>query len=186
MHHAPASLRTLLVGFAAAAMAVSLSAQQPQQLRPGQRVRVSIDSLPQLQVQFVGNVASLSAGHLVLMRADSGPLTIPVRIVRRLEVSRGMTGSKAGEGMALGFLGGAGVGALIGALNKPKCGGFMSMCELAAPVGGAIGGLVGLLVGGIVGLQFPRERWEAVPLDQLRVTVVGPGGRLGLGVSVAF
>jgi len=186
MHHTPPHLLDLLA-FAAVVVAAPLSAQQPQQLRPGQRVRVSVDSLPQRQLRLVGTVASLSPGYLVLMGADSGPLTIPVRIVRKLEVSSGTTGSKAAEGALLGFLGGASVGALIGVLGIPRCGFRRATCEFATPVGAAIGGLVGMFVGGVIGAQVSRERWESVPLDRLRVTVLSrPGSRLGLGFSLGF
>jgi hypothetical protein len=52
-----------------------------------------------------------------------------------------------------------------------------------ALVFGAAGGLVGLGIGAL----FKTERWEEVPLDQLRVSVAPqPDGRLGVSVSLEF
>ena len=42
-------------------------------------------------------------------------------------------------------------------------------------------------IGGLIGAFVKTDRWEAVPLDQLRVSVVPQrGGRFALGLSISF
>ena len=53
--------------------------------------------------------------------------------------------------------------------------------------GAAVVGVTGALVGLGIGALSKSERWEDVPLDRLRVSIVPlPDGRLAFGLSVVF
>ncbi len=170
----PVSLGTSDVGAALA----RASAKPPlTPLRIGQRVRVTIPSATLYhEIAVLGAVStdSLLVGR-VSEHGDTIWLPVSLEAVQRIEVSAGSGSRRTWAGMGLGLLVGAGIGALIGELSKPKCGGFMSMCELAAPVGGVIGRIVGVVVGGIVGSQTHGERWVPVSVSELhRVRQVRP------------
>jgi len=54
-------------------------------------------------------------------------------------------------------------------------------------VGAAEGAILGTLLGLAIGAMARTDRWEEVPLDQLRVQPVATAdGRFGLGVSMRF
>ncbi len=88
----------------------------------------------------------------------------------------------------IGLLAGAFSGAFIGLASGDDPPGFLSFtaeekAALGAFVFGGLGGVIGL----IAGTASPGERWEEVPLDQLRVSF-GPqrDGPFGLGLLVRF
>ncbi len=189
-----------LVSLVALAHTVPLSAQQPPQLKPGQRVRVTTTAAG--ATSEVGTLVSVSRDTIVLAglrhtkrlgldwAVDTVRTAVPVAAVTGLEVSVGR-GNRAGTG----FLIGAVAGALIGGAALPAAasaiGGGTTATGLGEVAGGILlGGLVGGGVGALVGLTSERERWEPVPLEQLHQLRVGlmrgPGGRLRLGASVTF
>jgi hypothetical protein len=52
---------------------------------------------------------------------------------------------------------------------------------------GLAGSLAGATVGWLVGSQIKVDRWEEVPLDRFRASLVAQrDGRLGLAVSITF
>lgn len=69
MIHPATRLVTILLTLTALGVAPPLAAQQPQPLKPGQRVRVTIDSLHPCEI--VGSVTSLTADTLVLARSPA-------------------------------------------------------------------------------------------------------------------
>lgn len=78
-------------------------------------------------------------------------------------------------------------GAVLGATAPSE--GDLACTERAECIGvgaavvGAFGGLVGLGVGALI----KTERWEEVPLDQLRLSPVPQrDGRLGIGLALKF
>jgi hypothetical protein len=62
---------------------------------------------------------------------------------------------------------------------------FCSKGEVAA-AGGAIGAAAGILIGSSIGAVIKTDRWEEVPLDQLRVSIVPRRDGFALEISVAF
>ncbi len=170
----------------------TLSAQVPPPLEPGQRVRVTArDSIGQPRGRLVGMVVTVTAENIVVeQRGDQ--LTIPREVVTRLEVSRGRK-SNVGKGAAFGFLGGAGLGALLGAVvgASAQRGDFCQRDSGCAGeyalIGGAAFGVLGAGIGAIVGAASKTDRWEEVPLDRLSVGFAPQrDGRFALGLSVRF
>jgi hypothetical protein len=156
------------------------SAQDASRLTNGDRIRVTA-SAHDLR-KYVGEFRSLQGDTIIL---DS--LSVPLASVARLEVSAGRK-SQWASGMIAGLLVGAGVGALAGAIvpcaevftdagwDEARCVGL----------GAAAGGGLGLLVGAVAGGLSSTDRWEEVPLNQLRMRVITHRGGLGLGVSLDF
>jgi len=160
----------------------SLSAQEQPPIEPGSRVRVSAPDLAMHR-----QVATLEAWRgdtLVLARPWT--MDCPLASVTRLEVSQ-YRKSNCGKGALIGGGIGVAVGALIGAMWTEE--GDLGCTDRAACVGlgaaalGVTGGLIGLGIGAL----SKTERWEEVPLDQLRASLAPPHDRrLGIGLSVAF
>ncbi len=162
----------------------TLSAQTPPLVEPGQRLRVTArDSIGQPSGRLVGTLVTVTAEHIVVERRGD-QLTMPRELVTRLEVSRGQR-SKRGTGAVIGFLLGAGVGAVVGVASCQADG--QGDCRRdAALIGVAAVGALGAGIGAIVGAG-KTDRWEEVPLDQLRVSFAPQrDGRIALGVLVRF
>jgi hypothetical protein len=111
--------------------------------------------------------------------------------VSRVEVSRGRR-SYWLAGAAAGFVTGAGVTYAV--LNS---GGSTSLCNQSANQDAiasgecigltALGGLAGAGLGALVGALIRTERWQDVPLEQLRVGLwTQPGHGAGLAVLLTF
>ena len=164
-----------------------LSAQEVL-LAPGARVRVSVPTFNPTtrlrgQARWVGTLVTLSADTLVLKPKDqSAPLAIPLASVTRLDVSRGrvsctgrgiLTGSLASLALGLGLLASASPED-IG--DAPPAAGLIFLAVFTVP-GAVIGGIVGSKVGG--------ERWEPVPLDRIRVSILPQRGG-GVRLAAAF
>lgn len=153
----------------------SVIAQGQRPLEPGQRVRVSC-SAPSGDCSYVGTLERLGADTLVLvtqrhplMDDAARTITLGLASIAKLEVYRG----RQSLALHFGAIGGA-CGAAVGA-SYNNAGG--------AVLGGLAFGLGGLLVGAFINW----ERWEEVPLEQLRVRFVPTrGGGFGLGLSVRF
>jgi hypothetical protein len=103
--------------------------------------------------------------------------------VSRLEVHAGQK-SHVWAGVVGGFLIGAGVGALVNSNNE----GCLEILDESGCtwIGAGVGGLALGLVGAVVGSVIKTDRWEEVPLGQLRVSVVPQRDGLALGVTVSF
>jgi hypothetical protein len=121
---------------------------------------------------------------------------IPVAFVEKLELfrGRGTSGARVAKTAVLGAAGGAIIGLVIRFLSTvpPPCIEFLEsgQCVSEEPEPAswgivALGATAGAVVGGLYGLT-PRDRWEEVPLDQLRVSFVPRPDGLGLRISVAF
>ncbi len=197
---------TILVAILAFVPLASATAQEPPPVKVGDRVRVTAPDVRRRE----GTVRLLTTDSLVLRpeygawpvhsargmpnisaRGMPNRLAIPLASVTRLEVSRGQT-SRMGPGAGIGLLGGGLLGYLIssGTLGSGCTEGGRGFqltreaCIGVSTVGGAV---VGTLLGLVVGAVSKTDRWEEVPLDQLRVNF-GPqrDGRFGLGASVRF
>ena len=137
----------------------------PADVQPGTRVRVWIpepdrqDASPDHRQLLRGTVQFVDGGVLhLLVPGTDGELEIPRASVRRLDVSRGVSG---GASMIQRAAGGAIGGAILFALmNDPnRAGGpHYSTDWHAAGVGAAWGAGIG----GALGLIFPFEQWRRV------------------------
>jgi hypothetical protein len=157
----------------------------------GDRVRVWA---PSVGVEgWVGTLLALRPDTMVV--GNSKNLVLEISSLTKLEVSRGNE-SKAGTGGIIGFVGGAVAGAVIclasecsitvgsgdgDSRSDPLDENPLVSVGLAAVVGGAVGYGVGVLIGSTIKV----DRWEEIPLDQLRVTIAPcPGGGLSVGLRV--
>lgn len=113
----------------------------------------------------------------------------PLASVTRLEVSGGQK-SHALLGAGIGFAAGA-LGTVIYCSGNRNEFSDEGKCEvlgrdftlLATGLVGAAGGIVGV----IIGYGIKTDRWEEVPLDQLRVSLASQrDGGLAIGFSVGF
>lgn len=113
--------------------------------------------------------------------------------VTKLEVLQGR-GSHVREGIAVGGIAGALIGAAIGVATYEECvpeGWFdctFTLDEAArAMLAGTAGGVLGAGVGALLGSTVPKQEWLTIPRTSLRVDVAPPRrGGMALGASVAF
>ncbi|UCC84511.1 MAG: hypothetical protein JSW46_06175 [Gemmatimonadota bacterium] len=159
-----------------------LFAQQEPPVAPGDRVRVTAPTIE--PDPLVGTFIALGADTCVLeVGGRAEPLVLPLASVTNLEVSQGHK-SKMLKGAVLGLLIGGFVGGVSGAAacSGDKC--EASAGEMAMYCG-AIGAVPGLFIGAGVGRMSKTDRWEEVPLDQLRVTTaLWPRGGLSVGLRI--
>ena len=157
-----------------------LSAQQAPPVEVGTRVRVTA---PQLGISR--QVATLEAwrGDTLVLVADR-TINCPLVFVRRLEVSRGPERS-TGTSALVGLLVGGGLGAGLGFVlchAQP----WGERCGEGAAVGAAAFGILGAGVGAL-SAAFSQERWELIPMGQLRLAPVATSnGRFGLAWELRF
>ncbi|NIM48165.1 MAG: hypothetical protein GTN78_20805 [Gemmatimonadales bacterium] len=164
--------------------ATAVAQQQPPPLEPGQRVRVTVPTRD--MNKHVETFRRLRGDTLVLES-----MRCPLSDVTRLEVHRGEK-SKAGKGALFGGLVGAGLGVVASVvwaahdcefIDNVGCEGE----EVAVMAGGtAILGAAGALLGAGVGALIQTDRWEEVPLDRLRVSLVPQRDGFGIGASISF
>lgn len=151
------------------------------------RVRVRMAS----RERVTGTVVALRADTMVLRTSSTGS----TRGLARSEIAgiERSTGARRHRlrGGALGFLGGAGVGAVIGyaTASQPACTGSLCFNGLdegvRAIAGGLVGGVVGTTLGVVIGGR-PREQWRQVDGDgAVRVSVrPAPGERVAVSISL--
>ncbi len=196
---------TLLVVVLAVTPFISVTAQQRLPVKPGDRVQVTHECSTSVRRGQTRTRCRKDRATLVTATADSlvlgvdeqgTQLAIPVASVTRLEMSRGWK-RHTDEGIVYGLVLGLVAGGFVGALTyepPPPCKGLF--CDLGdVDLGGvervALGAVIGIFIGGVwgalVGTANKTERWEEVPLDQLRVSFAPQrDGRFGLGLSVRF
>jgi len=176
----------LVVVFIVTPLAI-LTAQESHAVNVGDRVRVSHDCAAKCR-EDRGTVQAFEPDSMVLS-AENGQSRVVILLtsVSRLSVVRGqkshlVTGAIVG-GVALGTATAIAVISVCDPYgNPPNCsvttGGIVALTAAGAVVGAAIGAGIGSLV--------KSDRWEDVPLDQLRVSFVPHGRGLVVGMSAAF
>ena len=157
-------------------------------LEPGQRVRVTAPSVGTHNV--VATIVALHTDTLVFRTegSEASVERIPITAVRQLEIYHARK-SKVLLATGVGLLAGAATGAIVGyASGEDPPGTFMrATAEQKAAIGAVVFGGAGAIIGYIVGHFIGGDRWEEVPLDRRRVSLVPQrDGRLVLAVSVAF
>lgn len=167
---------------------LDLLAQQESIVAPGARVRVRAPSVS--RDRLVGTVLEMGADTCVLEVENwADPLALPLASLETLEVSRG-TKSNAGTGALIGGLAGGVLGLALGVVvaaeaadeGAPQMWGLVEEPYDALAVA-AIGVGAGAYVGLGIGAGKRSDRWEEVPLDRLRVSLV-PQRRPALVFSV--
>ena len=159
-----------------------VTAQEPPPVKVGDRVRVTA---PGLGVPSRDGTLRLLDADSLVMRPNGGRsrLVIPLASVTRFEVHRGRK-SRAPIGALVGALALGAYGFAIGDDSGLDC--AEGPCIGRGPVA-ATGAVAGLLLGAVIGALIKTDRWEEVPLDQLRVTFVPQrDGRFAFGLSLRF
>jgi len=91
------------------------------------------------------------------------------------------------RGAGIGFLAGAAFGTVAGVISCSDGGCTEGGAGYWTAVSAGFFAASGAVVGAVIGALVKTERWEEVPLDQLRVSFVPLGeGRFALGLSVEF
>ncbi len=158
-------------------------AQEPALPQPGDQVRVK--SCAPVCEEIAGTCETMGEDTLVLRtRVEARLTTLPVASITKLEVHRGRKAWGWWKGALIGFGVGAAAGAAVGSGLDCEAFGTQAACT---GLGAAVGAGSLALIGGVTGALIKTDRWEEIPLDQLRVTVVPQSdGRFALTVSVAF
>jgi len=163
-------------------------------LTPGERIRVTAPS-----AGIIHQTATLMrmSGDSIVLRGlgarrgdtlavpDSGRLALPLGRVTSFEISLGVESHRRG-GVLLGALIGAVAGYVLGGSGGCDVDVGSHVQHLPCAVLGTGGGaLIGAAAGAVVGGALHSERWEQVPLNQLRRARVTslPGGRALTGAS---
>ena len=163
----------------------SITAQQAPPIEAGARVRVTAPDLG--LKKSVGTCLELSDGSMRFAPPPGvDPQTIPFASMTRLDVHRGRHGHPW-LGAGIGFLAGAATGAVFGSALCKETDCTEEDKGDVVVASAAIFGAGGALLGALFGAAFQTDRWEEVPLDQLRVSFVPQrDGRFALGLSVEF
>jgi len=160
--------------------------QEPPPLAPGSRIRITEREAGKSR-QRSGTVVTATADTVILRPDGLGPTaTYSLAKISGLEVSRGRKRHVA-AGVGLGFLAGAGAGALVGAIGCNGClNGRDELGALAVVLGAGIGGVAGMLVGGGIGAHR-TDTWEAVPSSRWQVSTLPTGaGGFAFALSLKF
>ena len=157
--------------------------QEPPGIVPGSRIRIT-ELQAGKSVRHSGTVVAAGADTVVLRNPTGGATaTFSLARISGLEVSRGSKGHVA-AGVGLGFLAGAGIGALLGVVHPAS---YTEDEIPVAAVGAVIGAGAGMLLGGVVGAVHKSDRWEAVPSSRWRVSTLPTGpDSFALALSVRF
>lgn len=176
----------------------ALGAQEARALTAGARVRViapkPVCNGPEASSCYrkvVGSLESIDRATIVVRRETGETVNVPRAPGTQLDVStsRGQCSRQRGGCVALGFFGGAALGALVGWISVQAQGGVGpgatggcndSPCELVylftVPAGAVLGTIVGAVVGG--------EDWERADVPA-RLSVGPDGsGRFAVGLSL--
>jgi hypothetical protein len=163
----------------------SLPAQEPFSLEPGAWIRITAPGAgaDALAVEFVAIEGDTLRVQNVV---NALPMQFPMASLTRFEVRRGRKSVGAVTYAALGAVAGT-MMVLVAEPRQcledvePECPAVEVRWELAA------GAAAGALLGALAGTLIKTDRWEEVPLDQLRVSLAPQReGRLSIGLSVAF
>jgi hypothetical protein len=168
--------------------------EEPPELRPGARVRVSMRQQSQRAgevqtVKLVGRLLDSSESAVTLEGPDRSPLVLQRQQIERLEVSLRRSQRKKGAliGLGVGFLLGAALVTADSSECPPPEEVFLCL-DFSGPEYAAAGGVLAGAGGALIGaLAAPGEKWGPVGSHRAQV-LVGParGGGVRFGVSFGF
>ncbi len=172
---------SLLIVVLAVTSFTNLHAQDSPPVAVGTRVRVTAD--PLAIDKYDGTLQGWADDSVTV-----DTLQVALTQLTRLDVYRGRK-SNARKVALIGAASLASVGAAVALVvcSDGACesdGDYTALAVGVLTLGGAAGGA---LIGGIIGALIKSDRWEEVPLDQLRVSIVPQrDGRFAFGLSVVF
>jgi hypothetical protein len=164
-----------LLSIAAALGLVSAAGAQtpgptPDSLGPGAHVRAVLSPDSATVDRYLGIVRNDSL-LTVSCRSCRDTLSAPFQSLLALNVERRRPNVHVGTTVAdmlLGAVGGAALGAVVGAgiayhdTHQPDCGDLCGLSWLAVPILGTVGGGAGLITGGVIGVTRRESYWVRV------------------------
>jgi len=180
-------MRTLALLTALALAPLTDVVAQELPLQPGKRVRVTV---PELGINKQEARFQAIEGETLVVTVDT-TMRCPMASLERLDTYAGTRGH-FWVGGGIGAVAGGVLGVLVAKNENFLFTHGVGECSsgdfcVADGVYVALGAAGGFLLGGIVGTMIRSDKWEEVPLDRLRVSIVPQrGGRLGFGVSIGF
>lgn len=173
-------------------LAAGASAQTPgdlsSEVQPGARVRASAPGVGTMS----GRVVAVQGDSLRVARDHSADtVRFAVSQLTSLDLSVGRH-KRRWRGAGIGFLGGAALGAAVGAATyqKPDCTGSAYFCDIGrgadVVVGATVVGAVGAVAGAVVG-GGTVDSWRPVSLARrasLEIGVPRSTGRFSIGASL--
>ena len=134
---------------------------------------------------MVGSLESIDSATIVVRRENGDAIAFHRFRDTRFEVSDGpgaCSDGRRGNCVAIGFFGGAALGAFVGFLASRGSGCSDEPCELAylftVPGGALLGTIIGASVGG--------DHWRSVSLPAHLALGPGRSGGFTLGLSIPF
>jgi hypothetical protein len=117
----------------------------------------------------LGTVVAMSADSVVVRLDESGKRApFAWAGLSQIDVSRGNHGHAA-AGVGIGLLGGAGIGALIGAISTQRSSDNLEKAMNTLAWSG-IGAVVGMIAGGIIGANHKTEKWTEVEVESISIS----------------
>lgn len=155
-------------------------AQGQRPLEIGERIRVT--AFKYVMTRHTGIYLGRSNGVLELRPAGANEnIQVETESLRRLQVQRGRRGN-APIGAVVGGVPLALLAMLVYA-SDPADGGFKAGYMLQY---GLVAGAVGAMGGALVGAYVKSDRWENVPLRQLRPAGAPPSNGFNISLRVTF
>ena len=159
---------------------------------PGQQSAVAPGTAVRFELRngerYEGAVVSLGSDGLVAGVPKTGSTAkYPLADIAKLEDSQ-VRRRPVLRDATIGFVGGASVGAVLGAMSYKQPDIIVGNRSDAMWLGAFLGGVPGLVIGGIVGL-VPRDRWQRVNVDGnvVRFNMRAlPRSGTGIGLALAF
>jgi hypothetical protein len=141
-------------------LATPVSAQSSLPIAVDQRVRVWTAAAE----ATTGRVVAATAETVQIAPEGGEPVTVAVKTVRRVEISRGRTSRGAGfkKGAIRGAIIMGVLGAILNSLQHEQIGEDGATVTEAALLGLWSGGLFGGLIGGGIGAARAGDKWEQV------------------------
>ena len=151
------------------AVCLPLSAQDPNRVSPGSRVRVTAPSLTARPM--VGWIDAVGPTTMTLVVRGDSVAVVPLHAVDRLELSvkRWNRGTRVKRAAGTGALAGFIPGLLIGLATTRDCSGeFLCLRELTILFSGMLGSLAGAGIGAIIGSQQPTDHWQTAEFEAIQ------------------
>jgi len=143
--------------------------------------RIRIQAPASIQGRIEGTVMAMDETSLLISTNDQRPLTVRRQDIASLEVSAGRQRS-AIQGTVIGAIAGI---LLLQTSVRDQCAGNDTACytdRSRATVDGLVGGAIW---GAGIGALIKRDRWMAVPVESVRLSVAPSRGR-GVRLSLSF
>lgn len=183
-HSIQTAIRCAATVLALVLLLPGVASAQAQAISPvsvGSRIRIQAPASIQGRVE--GTVMAMDETSLLVSTNDQRPLTVRRQDIASLEVSAGRQRSVI-QGTVIGAIAGI---LLLQTSVRDQCAGNDTACytdRSRATVDGLVGGAVW---GAGIGALIKRDRWMAVPVESVRVSVTPSRGRgVRLSLSVAW